>query len=87
MHYVKTTTLKHTKNKMASPKCKFVPKRGIVCGGALHSGGSVPKGGGVYRLAKGEKVFSKTALHKMAKGGSKKKHATKHKRKKCNCKH
>lgn len=44
-------------------------------------------GGGVFRLAKGEKVFSKTALNKMAKGGSKKKHATKHKRKKCNCKH
>ena len=72
---------------MASPKCKFVPKRGIVCGGALHSGGTVPMGGGVFRLAKGEKVYSKTALHKMAKGGSKKKHATKHKRKKCNCKH
>ena len=71
---------------MASPKCKFVPKRGIVCG-TLHSGGSVPKRGGVYRLAKGEKVFSKTALHKLAKGSTKKKHATKHKRKKCHCKH
>jgi hypothetical protein len=70
---------------MPHPKCSFVKGKGIVCG-QLHSGGSVPSRGGVYRLAKGEKVFSKTALNKLAKG-SKKKHATKHKRKKCNCKH
>ena len=66
-------------------KCKFVPKKGVVCG-QLHGGGAVPKGG-VYRLARGEKVFSKTALGKLARTGTKKKHATKHKRKKCNCKH
>ena len=70
---------------MPRPKCSFVKGKGIVCG-QLHSGGSVPSRGGVYRLAKGEKVFSKTALNKLAKG-SKKKHATKHKLKKCNCKH
>ena len=70
---------------MPRPKCSFVRGKGIVCG-QLHGGGSVSRGG-VYRLAKGEKVFSKTALSKLAKSGSKKKHATKHKRKKCNCKH
>ena len=70
---------------MPRPKCSFVKGKGIVCG-QLHSGGSVPSRGGVYRLAKGEKVFSKTALNKLAKG-SKKKLTTKHKRKKCNCKH
>jgi hypothetical protein len=62
---------------MPHPKCSFVKGKGIVCG-QLHSGGSVPSRGGVYRLAKGEKVFSKTALNKLAKG-SKKKHATKQK--------
>ena len=64
---------------MPRPKCSFVKGKGIVCG-------QLPSRGGVYRLAKGEKVFSKTALNKLAKG-SKKKYATKHKRKKCNCKH
>ena len=78
--------IKPLQKQMPRPKCSFVKGKGIVCG-QLDSGGSVPSCGGVYRLAKGEKVFSKTALNKLAKGGSKKKHATKHKRKKSNCKH
>lgn len=66
---------------MPGPKCSVV-KGKIVCG-KLHAGGKVPSKGGVFRLAKGEKVFSKSAVKTLGK----KTHASKHKKKKCNCKH
>jgi hypothetical protein len=68
---------------MPGPKCSVV-KGKIVCG-KLHAGGKVPSKGGVFRLAKGEQVFSKSAVKTL--GKSKKTHASKHKKKKCNCKH
>jgi hypothetical protein len=51
----------------------------IVCG-ALHAGGKVPAKGGVFRLAKGEKVYKNMAHLKKAGGVSKAPH------KKCSCK-
>jgi hypothetical protein len=51
----------------------------IVCG-ALHAGGKVPAKGGVFRLAKGEKVYKDMAHLKKAGGVSKAPH------KKCSCK-
>ena len=59
----------------------------MVCG-MLHSGGKATKDG-VYRLSKGEKVFSPHQLKSMCKGGKcKQKHSGgKGKRKKCSCKH
>lgn len=48
----------------------------VVCG-KLHKGGTAPKAG-VYRLAKGEKVYTPAQLKKM---GAPKGHS-----KKCSCK-
>ena len=69
--------------------CKNI--RGKLVCGMLHAGGKATKDG-LYRLAKGEKVFSPNQLQSMCKGGkckTKKKTsgAGKGKRKKCNCKH
>ena len=68
--------------------CKNI--RGKMVCGMLHSGGKATKDG-VYRLAKGEKVFSPNQLQSMCKGGKcktkKKTGGVKGKRKKCNCKH
>ena len=50
---------------MPGPKCSVV-KGKIVCG-KLHAGGKVPSKGGVFRLAKGEKVFSKSAVKTLGK--------------------
>ena len=62
------------------PNCKVVNKK-LVCG-MLHSGGTANKSG-VYRLAKGEKVFTKGQMHNLTKGTSSKSTKTK---KKCKCK-
>ena len=71
---------------MPTKNCKNIGGK-MVCG-MLHSGGKATKDG-VYRLAKGEKVFSPHQLKSMCKGGKcKKKHSGGNgKRKKCNCKH
>ena len=57
----------------------------MVCG-MLHGGGTAHKGG-LFRLAKGERVFNSRQLNQMASKGKKfvSKHAKKH-GKKCSCK-
>jgi hypothetical protein len=56
----------------------------MVCG-MLRSGGKVPKSG-VYRLHKGEQVFTPGQL-KNAAHTKTKKHTRQHKKKGCSCKH
>ena len=73
---------------MPTKNCKNIGGK-MVCG-MLHAGGKATQDG-VYRLAKGERVFSPHQLKGMCKGGkckTKKKHSGGNgKRKKCNCKH
>ena len=61
---------------MAQSKCKKVGSK-LVCG-MLRAGGSVPKSG-VYRLHKGEKVFTPSQMKQMKMGHSP--HKTKTKKK------
>lgn len=63
-------------------KCQKVGNR-LVCG-MLHGGGRAGKSG-VYRLAKGEQVFTPGQLKTMKKKHSS--HASHGKKKKCRCKH
>ena len=68
---------------MPQSKCKNVNGR-MVCG-MLRSGGKVPKSG-VYRLHKGEQVFTPGQL-KNAAHTKTKKYTRQHKKKGCSCKH
>ena len=65
-------------------KCRKVGEK-LVCG-ALRGGGTVPKSGGVFRLHKGEKIFTPSQLKQMAKKKPTKKKAGR-KKKACKCKH
>lgn len=64
--------------------CRKVGDR-VVCG-MLHSGGQT-KRAGVYRLAKGEKVYSSAQLKALASKGKTPTHKKRKSKSSCKCKH